>query len=217
MNYFEEMLSINVNDKVEQKNGLSYLSWSYAIAEVKKRYPDMTYEVWRDEQGRPYIYDENLGYMVFTKVTIEGNTSEMWLPVLDGANKTMKKEPYKYKVFNRKTQSYVEKICEAATMFEINKTIMRCLCKNLATSCGIGLYIYSGEDLPEAPKPICSECGGDIVAVGTVSAEQMAAATTQKYGRPICKACCDKALARKKLEEQTEIPYEVVNYAENAL
>ena len=33
-------------------------------------------------------------------------------------------------------------------MFDVNKTIMRCLVKNLAMF-GLGLYIYAGEDLPE--------------------------------------------------------------------
>ncbi len=80
--------------------------------------------------------------MVFTKVTIEGLTHEMWLPVMDGANKAMKAKQYTYKT------KYAEKTVEPATMFDINKTIMRCLVKNLAMF-GLGLYIYAGEDLPE--------------------------------------------------------------------
>ena len=80
---------------------------------------------------------------MFTKVTINGITKEMWLPVMDSKNKAMKKEPYTY------TTKYGEKTVESATMFEINKTIMRCLVKNLAMF-GLGLYIYAGEDLPEA-------------------------------------------------------------------
>ena len=80
--------------------------------------------------------------MVFTTVTIENETKEMWLPVMDGNNKAMKTEPYTYKT------RYGEKRVEAASMFDINKTIMRCLVKNLAMF-GLGLYIYSGEDLPE--------------------------------------------------------------------
>ena len=93
--------------------------------------------------------------MVFTKVTIEDVTHEMWLPVMDGANKAMKKEPYKYKVkvykFGKWTGEYAEKVVESADMFDINKTIMRCLVKNLAMF-GLGLYIYAGEDLPEQIK-----------------------------------------------------------------
>lgn len=149
---FEELYHLNVNDYTEDKNGLTYLTWSYAWAEVKKRYPNATYEIEKFENNLPYVYDENVGYMVFTKVTIDDVTHEMWLPVMDGANKSMKREPYKYKVkvyqYGKWTGEYQEKVVESADMFDINKTIMRCLVKNLAMF-GLGLYIYAGEDLPE--------------------------------------------------------------------
>jgi hypothetical protein len=149
MNVFETLSSINVNEYTEKKNGLTYLTWSYAWKEFKKVCPDATYEVVKFD-GKPYVYDENLGYMCYTTVTVNGLTHEMWLPVMDGANKAMKAVPYTYKV-----KSYgkeVEKTVQAATMFDINKTIMRCLVKNLAMF-GLGLYIYAGEDLPEAEQP----------------------------------------------------------------
>ena len=149
MNVFETLNSINVNEYTEKKNGLTYLTWSYAWKEFKKVCPDATYEVVKFD-GKPYVYDENLGYMCYTTVTVNGLTHEMWLPVMDGANKAMKAVPYTYKV-----KSYgkeVEKTVQAATMFDINKTIMRCLTKNLAMF-GLGLYIYAGEDLPEAEQP----------------------------------------------------------------
>ncbi len=142
---FEEAYSLNVKDKTESKNGLSYLSWAWAWAEFKKIYEDATYKVLRNENGQPYIYDEKLGYMVFTEVTADGVTHEMWLPVMDGANKSMKNKPYNY------TTRYGEKTVEQASMFDINKTLMRCLTKNLAMF-GLGLYIYAGEDLPEDEK-----------------------------------------------------------------
>lgn len=145
MNIFENLFKLNVNEQVEKKNGLNYLSWVYSWAEVKKRYPEATYEVKRfGENQLPYVYDENTGYMVFTTVTIEGLTHEMWLPVMDGANKAMKNKPYTYDTRYKKGV-----VVEAATMFDINKTIMRCLAKNLAMF-GLGLYIYAGEDLPES-------------------------------------------------------------------
>lgn len=166
-NYFIELNSVNVNDHTEKKNNLTYLSWAWAVAEATKRYPDMTYTIWKDELNRPYIFDEGLGYMVFTSVTISGETKEMWLPVMDGANKAMRDLPYVYRVKNpnfkyatkgddgkfydkygREQPEYIEKTCEAATMFDINTAIMRCLVKNLAMF-GLGLYIYAGEDLPE--------------------------------------------------------------------
>ena len=144
MTKFEELNKINVNGYTEEKNGLTYLSWANAWAEFKKVCPDATYEIVKFD-GKPYVYDEALGYMCYTKVTVDGLTHEMWLPVMDGANKAMKSTAYTYKT------KYGEKTCEAATMFDINKTIMRCLVKNLAMF-GHGLYIYAGEDLPEEVK-----------------------------------------------------------------
>ena len=143
---FDELNAINVNDKTEKKKSgsteLTYLSWTWAWAEVKKRFPEAHYEIVMHD-GLPYVYDENTGYMVFTNVTIDGITHMMWLPVMDGANKAMKNQPYTYS-----TKYNGEKTVDAATMFDVNKTIMRCLVKNLAMF-GLGLYIYSGEDLPE--------------------------------------------------------------------
>ena len=150
---FKELYSINVSDKVEKKNNLSYLSWAWAWAEFVKVCPDASYEVKKfGEDQKPYLYDDKLGYMVFTEVTAAGDKKEMWLPVMDGANKAMKDHPYKYQVrkknWNTGQVEIVEQVCEAANMFDINKTIMRCLTKNISMF-GLGLYIYAGEDLPE--------------------------------------------------------------------
>ena len=141
---FETLFEINVNDHIEKKKDLTYLSWPYAWAEVKKKYPSATYKIHLfGEKQLPYVFDENVGYMVFTSVTINDLTHTMWLPVMDSANKTMKSTSYTY---NTKFKKDI--LVEAATMFDVNKTIMRCLVKNLAMF-GLGLYIYSGEDLPE--------------------------------------------------------------------
>jgi len=153
LSVFETLNAINVSDKIEKKENLSYLSWSWAWAELQKRYPDATYTIERfGEDKKPYLYDENTGYMVFTTVTIEGQTREMWLPVMDGANKAMKSKPYQYTVmrwdYTQKKKVPMQKTVEAASMFDINKTLMRCLVKNIGMF-GLGLYIYAGEDLPE--------------------------------------------------------------------
>ena len=155
--HFNKLFAINCNDKAEKKsNGsveLTYLSWCYAWSEVKKIYPNAVYEILKfGENKLPYVFDEKTGYMVFTRVEIEGIEHEMWLPVMDSANKAMKDKPYTYKVrrydSNAQNYVYIEKTVETATMFDINKAIMRCLTKNLAMF-GLGLYIYAGEDLPE--------------------------------------------------------------------
>lgn len=155
MSVFDTLNSVNVNEKTEKKGGLKYLSWAWAWAEVCKRYPDANYEVIHYD-GKPYLFDENLGYMVATNVTIDGVTKPMSLPVMDGANKAMKSTEYAYwgNEWRNGQKARVEKRVEAATMFDINKTMMRCLVKNLAMF-GLGLYIYAGEDMPIVdPEPI---------------------------------------------------------------
>lgn len=136
---FDRLSAINLNEHVEKKSNLTYLSWAWAWSATKKECPDATYKI------LPTDYDEALGFMCHTEVTIEGETLEMWLPVMDGANKSMKKQSYTY------STKYGEKTVEPATTFDINKTLMRCLVKNLAMF-GLGIYIYAGEDLPE-PEP----------------------------------------------------------------
>lgn len=149
---FEILNAINVNEHVEKKKTgeknpdgsekyLTYLSWVWAWGQVKQHFPDASYEVrhWGD---KPYLNDDQLGIMVETSVTISGETITMWLPVMNSTNKAMKAVPYSYKT------KYGDKVVEAATMFDVNKAIMRCLAKNIAMF-GLGLYIYAGEDLPE--------------------------------------------------------------------
>lgn len=146
---FSTLYQINVNDHTETKDGLTYLSWPFAISEVKQKFPDFSYKVHRfGDNHLPYVYDDATGYMVSTEVTIAGQTHEMWLPVMDGKNKAMKASPYTYQVWNKFEKKFDEKVVAAATMFDINKTIMRCLVKNIAMF-GLGLYIYAGEDIPE--------------------------------------------------------------------
>lgn len=145
-NTFKTLSQINVNGMVEKKqtggSTLTYLSWASAWQVAKENFPDIEYEIEKNpETGLPYWYDPLTGYMVFTKIILGNQTHEMWLPVMDGTNHAMKEEPYevqtKYKKFT----------VQAATMTDINKTIMRCLVKNLSIF-GLGLYIYRGEDLP---------------------------------------------------------------------
>ena len=180
MAVFDELMSVNVNGHTEKKktggNELTYLSWPFAWAEVKKRYPDAHYEI-EKFNGLPYVYDERTGYMVYTTVTIEGISHEMWLPVMDGANKAMKAVPYEYTVRDRYKGEQVKTVA-AATMFDINKTVMRCLVKNLAMF-GLGLYIYAGEDLPitdepqEAPQETPSDAAGGISRASTGAGDSL--------------------------------------------
>jgi hypothetical protein len=151
---FEKLSAINVNKYVEKKSNLTYLSWANAWSLTKSNCPDATYEIGE------MLVDNDLGIMCYTSVTIDGETLTMWLPVMDSKNQAMKKVPYSY------TTRYGEKQVAAATAFDINKTIMRCLVKNLAMF-GLGIYLYSGDDLPQdtiaqepiKPTPSKSEVG----------------------------------------------------------
>ena len=204
MAVFDTLVSLNVNDHTETKRtgsaDLTYLSWPWAWAEVKKRYPEASYTIVMDPVTHlPYSYDPATGYMVYTTVTIEGVTHMMWLPVMDSSNKAMKAEPYTIKT------KYKEIRVEAATMFDVNKTIMRCLVKNLAMF-GLGLYIYAGEDVPEgeeeAPKNTkkqeqtfkCSRCGATIEPYYNgdgveISPAKHAAGSKVKFGKVFCLDC----------------------------
>ena len=145
---FQQLYTLNLNDKVENKNGLTYLSWANAWAAFKTVYPNATYRIIKNPQTNlPYFADET-GIMVYTEITADHQTYEMWLPVMDASNKAMKLEAYTYQVWDKTNRKYVDRKVEAATMFDINKTVMRCLVKNLAML-GLGLYIFAGEDMPE--------------------------------------------------------------------
>ena len=127
-NYFIELNSVNVSDYIEKKNGLSYVSWANAWAEVKKRFPDATYTIYENEVGWNYHTDGKTCW-VKTGVTVNGIEHIEYLPVMDFKNKSIP----------------VENI----TSFDVNKTIQRSLTKAVARH-GLGLYVYAGEDLPES-------------------------------------------------------------------
>jgi hypothetical protein len=124
-----------VAEHVEKKNGFSYVSWPFAVAELRKRHPEATWEVVRFE-GLPY-QQTPAGVFVEVAVTVNGIRLSQIHPVLDHANKPIK-EP---------------------TAFQINTSIQRCLVKAIALH-GLGLFVYAGEDLPEG-----SDARGDVQRV----------------------------------------------------
>lgn len=189
---FEVLNAIDCNGHTEKKNDLTYLTWAWAWAELKKVYPNATYTIYKDENNRPYIEDEDFGIMCYTTLTINGQTHEMWLPVMNGANKAMKRKPYSYVVENYRTKEKIEKVVEAATMFDINKTIMRCLVKNIAMF-GLGLYIYAGEDLPEAAREAAQQGAAAPASKAPIDASTLSA---------IQKAVAEVNAAKNKAELQ---------------
>jgi len=123
-----ELLKINVNDHLEKKGNLSYLSWAWAWAEVLKIDPAASWVAheWND---RPAMFLPDGSAMVKVSVTVKGDTKLCVLPVMDNRNRAI----------------------QNPDAFAVNTAIMRCLAKAIAMH-GLGLYIYAGEDLPEAEK-----------------------------------------------------------------
>ena len=124
-----KLLTKNVNDHVEKKNGLSYLSWAWAWAEALKADADATYKVEMFD-GKCFM-DINGTAMVFVTVTMFRKPMTCQLPVMDYRNKAIPNPD----------------------AFAVNTAIMRCMTKALALH-GLSLYIYAGEDLPEEGKSV---------------------------------------------------------------
>ncbi len=139
-NYFTILNGVNVQDKVEKKGGLSYLSWAYAWGEVKKRHPDAIYTIYENADGWNYHTDGKTCW-VKTGVTVNGIEHIEYLPVMDNRNKSIPRDDI--------------------TSFDVNKAIQRSLTKAVARH-GLGLYIYAGEDLPET---ICPKCGKEVASI----------------------------------------------------
>ena len=123
-----ELLKINVNDHTERKGNLTYLSWAWAWAEVLKIDPAASWVAheWAD---RPAMFLPDGSAMVKVSVTVKGDTKLCVLPIMDNRNRAI----------------------QNPDAFAVNTAIMRCLAKAIAMH-GLGLYIYAGEDLPEAEK-----------------------------------------------------------------
>jgi hypothetical protein len=140
---FEVLNAINVNEHTEKKNNLTYLSWAWAWAEVKKHFPEATYTIYENAQGMNYHTDGRTCW-VKTGVTINGLEHIEYLPVMDYKNASIP--------------------AERVTSFDVNKAIQRSLTKAAARH-GLGLYIYAGEDLPEVQNAADDKFGAIILEV----------------------------------------------------
>lgn len=166
---FNQLNQKDVNDHVEKKNGLTYLAWSYAHQELKKidsNYSIKTHEfvhpdVQLDNYFVPYLATPE-GYFVQVSVTVKGQTETEWLPVLDFRNKSLAKG--------------------SATTFDINKAQKRCFVKAAALH-GLGLYIYNGEEVPNANDNDITELEERINQFVTLSQEKGRDATLDKTMR----------------------------------
>lgn len=179
-NYFNDLNSVNVNERTEQKNGLTYLSWAWAWGEVKKRYPDATYTIYENDSGWNYHTDGKTCW-VKTGVTVNGIEHIEYLPVMDFKNRSIP--------------------ASDVTSFDVNKAIQRSLTKAVARH-GLGLYIYAGEDLPEEEYiPIfCANCNAEIRPTRKRDGSPWSVADIVRYsqgrfnGETICPACMKAAM-----------------------
>ena len=137
---FAKLRAVNVNEYIEKKNNLSYLSWAFAVDQLLQRDPTATWEYKFgkeksfDPEGR--LIEDDVPYvrigataMVFCTVRAFGVERTAQLPVMDYKNKPIPNP----------------------NSFEVNTAMQRCLAKAIALH-GLGLYIYAGEDLPEEEK-----------------------------------------------------------------
>ena len=186
---FETLNNINVNDKTEKKNGLTYLSWAWAWGEVKKLYPNANYKVYENADGWNYFTDGKTCW-VKVSVTISELEHIEYLPVMDNRNKSI--------------------LAGNVTSFDVNKAIQRGLTKAIARH-GLGLYIYAGEDLPEDPEArneaalqtyTCADCGKVIEPFKNFSAAEVADRAQKQFGRALCLSCGKKAAAAAQREVQ---------------
>lgn len=196
-NYFSVLNGINVNEKTEKKNGLTYLSWAWAWGEVKKLHPDATYTIYENAEGWFYHTDGNTCW-VKTGVTVNGIEHIEYLPVMDFRNASIK--------------------ADKVTSFDVNKAIQRSLTKAVARH-GLGLYIYAGEDLPEGEeqeepekKPfkraeiLCCACGNTIQGIkknGVIqkTAEEVIAWSRETFsGATYCWSCAKKELDSREAQ-----------------
>ena len=186
MNYFNELNNINVNDHVEQKNGLSYLSWAWAWAELKKKYPLSFYTIYEAARGLNYFTDGTTAYVKTGVTVVDGEMSLEhieYLPIMNLRNKSIP--------------------LDEITSFDVNKSIQRSLTKAVARH-GLGLYIYAGEDLPEEEKankkPLsdgilaeCKELGIDLANVAKYLKKSVDTLTEEEV-----RACVERKKRSKK-------------------
>jgi hypothetical protein len=115
---YAQIRKINLNTHIEKKNGLSYLSWAWAVDQLLMLDSEASWEY-----GEPRRFGKTL--MVFCTVTAFGKRRTAQLPVMDFYNRAISNPD----------------------AYQVNTAMQRCLAKAISLH-GIGLYIYAGEDLP---------------------------------------------------------------------
>ena len=189
MSAFEILSRIDCGNHVEEKNGLSYLSWAWAWGELKKLYPKSYSTVYESEGGCIYFTDGQTCWVKTGVTLVEDGQPPLehieYLPVMDNRNQSIP----------------LDKVRST----DVNKAIQRSITKAIARH-GLGFYIYAGEDLPET---LCDECGDVITGFTTasgkaVSVSEIVKGTKEAYGKALCRVCSAKAKAAKLAEKMKE-------------
>lgn len=156
---WETLSKIDVNDKTEKKNGLTYLSWAWAWGVLKDHYPEATFEKHVQPNGLHYLRDESGYAFVQVSVIVEGKSSTELFPVLDYRNKAI----------------------QNPDSFSINTAFQRGLTKAISYH-GLGHYIYAGEDIPQSDEePRQAEVKVKSEAVPVKKKEAAPAASPEAY------------------------------------
>ena len=121
---FERLAAVNVSEKIEKKNGFSYLSWAWAWDQLMRLDPDASYDY-----PEPKTFGETM--MVYCTVTAFGKSRTAHLPVMDYKNRPIANPD----------------------AFQVNTAMQRCFVKAIALH-GLGLYIYAGEDVPKQDNEV---------------------------------------------------------------
>lgn len=189
-NAFSKLVAENCKEHTETKNGFSYLSWPWAVRKLREVAPDATWEVRRFD-GMPFLKTE-CGFFVEVAVTVDGVTLSQIHPVLDHRNQPI----------------------SAPNSFHINTSIQRCLVKAIALH-GLGLYIYAGEDLPEAVNA-GTDLGRDPDDEPTLAQRQAALdAAVKKHQDSIL--CIKEGIRDGNLSKAAEAWYELTEDEMRAL
>lgn len=180
---YNTLRKLDIKERSQDKNGLTYIPWAIALDEVSKRYDtDFEFEMFDDGTGRDYsvpYLDTPVGLFVKTNVTVEGHTRSMMLPVMDNRNNGMsltERDGGKTKV-------------AAAVSTNVNKALMRCLTKNLAVF-GLMIGLWGKEDVPDAvikQQELATKCLAKINELTRKAREYGDDKVVEKVGE-ICKS-----------------------------
>lgn len=170
-NTFQTFNEVDIASKIKEKNGLKYLPWNEAWVIAKTLYPSMRYQITKTPDGQLYWTDGKTAY-VETSVTINDETITQTLAVMDYKNSAIP--------------------LEKLTYADVNKSIQRCLTKNLAMF-GLGLSLWSGEEYSDVARAKKEK------ADAAAAAEQIKLQAIRKRVTDLCKTKVEKGTPSDQL------------------